>query len=141
MALNIHCTECGKDSDSDSIGSDTKCKYCDSKNIDISMAIEWVEKTDDELKELARDILTDRVFTDGHVENGYDCFTGFMLFCTSVKITNAGELGMIYEYYSKAAPRSCNGRPIFFSHNFLRKDQAVKVWDYQSKMRKALDEI
>lgn len=39
------------------------------------------------------------------------------------------DIGMIYEYYGKEAPRSINGYPIFFSCNIVSKDDTKRFFE------------
>jgi hypothetical protein len=45
------------------------------------------------------------------------------------------DLGMIWEYMSKAGPRSVNGVPMFMSMRFLSKDDTLKVTKMIARLR------
>ena len=51
------------------------------------------------------------------------------------------ELGMVWEYYSKAAPRSVNGLPIFFSARFLNRSDTDRVSAAIARERERIDQI
>lgn len=50
------------------------------------------------------------------------------------------QIGAIYERYDKAAPRGINGRPMFFSMQFLHKDDLPVLIDRIEAKRKALND-
>jgi hypothetical protein len=103
-------------------------------------------KTDEELKQLAQDILMDKVFTDRHLRN--DNPQTFALVFMPFAMANAEQLeamkkediGMVYEYLSEAGPRSINGLPTFFSCKRITKAETDKVFEYYEKFKKALDQ-
>lgn len=74
-----------------------------------------------ELKQLAMDIVDGKVFTDRHVRKGGEgdmpmIFMPIALGCFQTEDeANLQKIGMLYEYYDKAGPRSMNGYPVFTS--------------------------
>lgn len=80
-------------------------------------------QTKEELAQIANDIFKGYIFTDRHVHNQNDIGMVFMplLFMGKKEDEDEGvetelnDWGMVYEYVSKAGPRSCNGMPMFMS--------------------------
>lgn len=104
-------------------------------------------KTDDELKQLARDLHAGRVFTDMHIrEPDAEHYARMvrMIFMPLVFMKQEQpeemsklDLGMVYEYLDRAGPRSCNGYPGFFSLQLLSRDDTDKVMEYVKKLEEA----
>lgn len=87
-----------------------------------------MSKTDTELKQLAADIYDNKVFTDRHIRGGGNDLQ--MIFLpialgafSDMKKKEREKVSLIYEYISKAGPRSINGYPIFMSVNYLTKEE------------------
>jgi hypothetical protein len=104
-------------------------------------------RTEEELKQLAKDLLDDKIFTDAHIREGDDSLLG-SIFMPIIFIDQkqrdkmeAECVSVLFEYYSKAGPRSINGYPMFTSMNYMTKDEWEKVFNYHEKMKKALDEV
>lgn len=77
-------------------------------------------KKEETLKQLAIDIVENKVFTDRNLnEKEYDklflIFIPLMFLQKEDKLNWKEELGMFYEYYDKAYNRNINGNPIFYS--------------------------
>lgn len=86
--------------------------------------------SDQDLKNLARDIYEGRVYTDRHDDGeGFKAFYSVMLGGLS-GYGGLENVGMVYEYVDKAGPMSVNGRPRFFSHRFLNTEDVVKISKY-----------
>lgn len=105
-------------------------------------------RTDDELKQIAKDIVGGLVFTDRHIppdERQAMLPMVFMPLMLADKKTidqmKRDKIATIYEYYSKASPRGINGYPVFFSLSMLDDDEAKKVWEYHDKMQAAIEKI
>lgn len=86
---------------------------------------------DKELRQLVLDICDNKVFTDRHCRTADEvgmCFPVlmFMKLCDR-KYMIANPPGMIWEWYSKAAPTAVNGLPMFFSCHFLSPSDMDKV--------------
>ena len=90
--------------------------------------------TDDDIKTLARDIASNRVFTDRHIENPRDFPMVFMVLAfmgdEQHKEFTERDVGMVYEYMDKAGPTSCNGMPCFFSLQIITKAETIKVFEH-----------
>jgi hypothetical protein len=101
-------------------------------------------KTDDELKQIAIDILEGRIFTDQMVreldKNGPIIGSIFMpLLWGALKDTPEEELkdiAIIYEYLDKAAPRSVNGYPTFFSFCIMGRDDFEVMYEFGKAYKK-----
>lgn len=133
------------------------------------MASTWEHKkmTEDELKELVRDVYDQKIFTSLHCGAG-DTRMVFMplMFIGSppsepsptnnIKIDRRNKLnyiqekldyeqetpvreeflkniGMVYEFYSQAGPRSINGYPIFMSFKIVSIDDTNKFIEKYNK--------
>lgn len=94
----------------------------------------YKSKTDDELRQLARDMYEGRIFTDRHVANIQDIkmvFLPLALMDTDQWETLiADDIELIYEELSKFGPLSCNGMPWFMSFQVLNKADFDKVKGY-----------
>jgi hypothetical protein len=80
-----------------------------------------------ELKQLAIDIMEGRVFGSWNVKDWeHDLGCVFMV----IPLMNEPlpeDTAHVYEYYDKAGPVSMNGMPTFFSMKILLKDDAEKL--------------
>jgi len=90
-------------------------------------------KSRDELKKLAIDVVDGKVFTDRHLVEHQKHMIGqvFMpiglgAFSKKTK-EEIYEIGMVYEYYSKAGPSTVNGLPVFFSLVVLNKEETDEM--------------
>ena len=104
--------------------------------------------SEEALTQLAKDIATNLVFTSDHIRREeWDNILG-MVFMSIVlgafsDYTEEArkDIGMIYEYYDKAGPRSINGYPTFFSFRILNVKDRLIVWEKVEKIRKALEAV
>lgn len=101
-------------------------------------------KTDDELKQIAIDFCEGKIFTSAHLNNLQNIGMVFMplLLGAAQQMTEEerNNIGLIYEYYSEAGPRSINGYPIFFSFRILTKEETDRTQafiDEYTKMKEA----
>jgi hypothetical protein len=98
-----------------------------------------MSKTEQELKQLALDVVEGKVFTDRHCSSFDEALRSFMIIRLMSKEQleelMAKEPVMFYEYYSKAGPLSINGMPSFFSINFLTKEEGAI---YESMIQKLI---
>lgn|SRR5262245_12708907 len=99
-----------------------------------------VPKTDDELKSLASAVYHGQVFTDRsiHPQDAYLVGSIFM----ALPFINGADLeeikrnaGLLYEDMSKAGPRSINGYPMFFSLQWLDKDETSRLFAYYEQYK------
>lgn len=109
-------------------------------------------KTDEELKQIAIDILAGRIFSDRHIQAGEPeewASTVKMVFMPIAlmrpdelrKIVEEDGATFIYEQMEAAGPRSVNGLPIFMSFQFLTKPETEKMLDYYDALKKAQDGV
>lgn len=78
-------------------------------------------KTEQEIKLLVKEVYENTVFLATSKE-AFDCaFSMILLFAT--KDTFPEDTVALYEYNSKAGPRSMNGYPMFMSCGYLTKDE------------------
>ena len=98
-------------------------------------------KTDDEIKKLARDTISNQVFWDHFAPQ--DLTINIFL---SVGLAGFGDMDIddlagIYEYYDQAGPRSINGYPCFFSARFINQTDMVKFLTYLKAYEEAIDNV
>jgi len=98
-------------------------------------------RSDKELKQVAMDLVDGKIFTDRHFHQGEAARLAQMVFMPlalmdeqQVPLFMAEQPELIYEYYDKAGPRAINGYPIFFSMQWLRKDEAIIMFEYYNKL-------
>ena len=87
----------------------------------------------EELSQIAKDIVTNLVFTDRHIRD-FDSgllptifmpvALGAFAECSEAYVN---DVGMLFEYYDKSFPRSINGYPIFSSLQILSKHDAKLI--------------
>lgn len=102
-------------------------------------------KTDEELKKIALDIYSDKIFSDRNCPDEHSVRTVFMPLALMNK-EQMQELvddkaAFIYEYLDKAGPMACNGMPMFLSFQYLTEDELEKVTDYYDKITAAVEGI
>jgi len=97
----------------------------------------------EELKQLALDMLSGAVFTNMHVSAPEQLGLVFMLlgFLNDEQAKELADIGLIYEYMSKAGPRSVNGMPIFMSARFVHKDDMPELTTIIKKLQLAIKEV
>lgn len=104
-------------------------------------------KTDDQLKQLAKDILTGMVFTNNHLPPDDPMALGIvfmplvMMNDEQQKEFEAKQPGMVYEYLDKAGPRSMNGLPMFMSFQFITVDEYTKLRTFYDEAKAAATPI
>lgn len=94
--------------------------------------------TEDQIKELARDMVAGQVYVP---KNGYELECSFaILFALGAEQMRSWveNIGMVYEYMKKAAPRQINGLPMFFSMRFVHKDDMDALFDKIEQYEAAL---
>ena len=93
---------------------------------------------DKELRALAEDIYSGRVFTSAHVAHENQdvsmCFP-ILVMLNEGQLEEVKGAGLIYEYTEKAGPRSISGLPMFLSMRMLNKKDAKLVWDYYDEIK------
>lgn len=96
--------------------------------------------TDQELKDIAKDIYRNNIFTDWHIENPEDIKLSFMILRFMEK-EDFEDVGLVYEYMSKAGPRSVNGLPTFMSCRLLNIKEVVVVREYYHAYKEAMETV
>lgn len=102
-------------------------------------------RTDEELKEIAKDLHAGKIFSDRHCQSIEELRGSFMILFfmgpEETKDLEKKEIDFIFEYLEKAERRSVNGRPIFLSMQCLTKVEAAKMFEYYEKIKAALAAI
>ena len=107
-------------------------------------------KTEQELKQIAKDLYAGRIFTNLHLQPSEQeslLFSVFMPLVFIRKETKGGkkffedEPSMIYEYVDRAGPMAINGYPIFTSFQYLTEEEHQKMIGYYSKVKQAMEDI
>lgn len=94
--------------------------------------------TPEAVVDLARDIVTNRVYLSTGQE-GVDLQLIFMpLAFMGMEPDAAENIGAIYEYIDKAGPRAINGLPMFFSCRFVHADDMEALRTEVTRMSDAL---
>lgn len=100
------------------------------------------EHTDEELKNIAIDLYHGKIFTDRDITEESNMSLGQVFLpialgafseCTEEDLK---QIGLIYEYFSEAGPRSCNGLPGFFSFKLLSRTQFETAMEYLTEYHK-----
>lgn len=91
-----------------------------------------------ELKKIAMDMSDNLIFTSLQIPEHSMSLLG-MIFMP-ILFGGAGDIdpndiGMIYEYYSKAGPRCINGFPTFISCSVINKADSHKIVEYYEKFQ------
>jgi hypothetical protein len=100
-------------------------------------------KTDEQLKQLAKDIHTGLVFTNNHIPPEDTMMLGavfmplVMMNDEQQKDFTDKQPGMVYEYLDKAGPRSMNGYPMFMSLQFITVEEYEKVRAFYEEFKAA----
>ena len=102
--------------------------------------------TDEQLKELAKDIIGNKVFCSYFIpDNQIPFMLGSVFMCLILMdptdMYDLSKTGFIYEYMDKAGPRAINGYPMFMSHRYINREDAKKVGEYINKLQKAMDSL
>jgi hypothetical protein len=93
-------------------------------------------KTKKELKQLAMDIIDDKVFGTWNMHSPRDTYSVFMVTLFMKKKDIPKDVVHVYEYMDKAGRWSVNGMPTFFSCNFLIKKEVAILHPYLNKYKK-----
>jgi hypothetical protein len=103
--------------------------------------------TDKELKQIAWDIHSSKIFCDLMIYKSEKIHMTPMIFMPILFMESEelnkfaeGDVGMLYEYMDKAGSRSINGYPQFFSFSHLSRGDTRKVVEYYDKIRKFKEE-
>lgn len=101
-------------------------------------------KTDEELKQIAKDLWAGKIFSDRHIAN-IDTNPGMatsvfmpLVFLNKkqVKDLKDSKVNFMYEYLDNAGPMSVNGYPIFMTVRFLLAHETEKMFNYYEEFKK-----
>lgn len=96
---------------------------------------------DDELRDLAIEIVEERVFiarSKPAVENAFGIVLSFL---DREALEDADEWGMLYERYAKAGPRFVNGYPVFYSFKVLHMDDAEPLLEHMTAYQQTVIQV
>lgn len=88
------------------------------------------DQSPESLRSLAKDIATNLVFVNQMIRSNDQSLLGMIFMplalgaLSKYNPASLDNIGMVYEYFSKAGPRSVNGYPMFTSCLFLNKHDA-----------------
>ena len=103
-------------------------------------------RTDKELKQLAVDMLADKIFTNAHIREGDEKLLGsifmpIMLIDQKQRdILEAKDVNVLFEYYSESRS-SINGYPVFMTMKYMNNDEWKVVTEYYEKLKAAINEV
>jgi len=102
-----------------------------------------IEKTDDELKQIAKDAWAGKIFTSNSIpEHDVHLIPSiFMPLMFMEDHESLKDAAYIYAYLDKAGQRCINGYPIFMEFEIMTKDNASKVLEYYNKIKEAMEGI
>ncbi|KKN33959.1 hypothetical protein LCGC14_0798410 [marine sediment metagenome] len=100
-------------------------------------------KTEQEIRELAIDIVEGKVYGSWEIKDVEDIKLVFMVlaFCapSQLKELEAKKIEHVYEYLDKAGPRSINKMPSFFSMQCLTKDETLALLPLIKQLKEQKD--
>jgi hypothetical protein len=104
------------------------------------------EKSDDnKIREIAEGIISGKYFTSGHVQNPQMIASVFMVAALmdedDAQWLTDNDITFFYEEISKAAPRSANGYPCFFSMKMLDRSDHKKLNKMYQQLKQAMDSV
>lgn len=102
-------------------------------------------RTDEELKKIAEDLRSGRIFTDRHIPQGMSLQGTFMVLAFAdeamIKRLKEDDIGMFFEYLDQAGPMAVNGCPTFFSCKTATKAEVTKIAAYYKAIQDAVDSV
>ena len=105
----------------------------------------YVPKTDEQLKELAKDIWSGKVFTSNQVQNHNDLHIVFLplVFMTEKQTSQLkkDKITLLYGHIKHALPRSVNGMPTFGSMGMLNESDHRKLVEIYDRIEKTMKSI
>lgn len=105
---------------------------------------EIVSLTEDEIKELARDLATGHLFTHWHLPENEGHMLGSVFMPAGLGgLANYDlrQIGLICEHLSKAGPRAVNGYPMFMSMRVINVEQADEIRTKAQAMQEAMGAV
>lgn len=103
-------------------------------------------RSDNDLKQIAHDIYTDKIFTDRHIAQKDKQDVGMVFLALGLmdmvqkKSMLKQKPGMLFEYSSKAGPRGINGYPCFFGFHIVSVHDSKKIDKYYSEIDSKLSQ-
>lgn len=94
--------------------------------------------TDEQVGELARDIVTNRVYVAWDEAAIHNSFGPMLALAHDAIKPIADKIGLVFEEYSKAMPMACNGYPTFLSIKFVHIDNVPALLSEVQRMAEAL---
>jgi hypothetical protein len=100
---------------------------------DLREALNINRMSDDDLRAFVDDFVSDRVFTSAHLRDHEmrmlpTIFLPVALGCFSaMQPDSLGQIGILYEYLSKAGPLAINGRPSFVTFKVMHRDDWTRA--------------
>ncbi len=108
-------------------------------------APELTGKTDEELKQIAKDLWAGKIFSSAHINRQEDLPLVFMalVFLSHEQLDEMEkqDVNFFYEYMSEATPTGVNGMPTFFSVRMLKKPETIKMLEYYEKFKAMVDTL
>lgn len=105
----------------------------------------YTPKTDDEIKQLALDVLGNVVFTSDHVRSPEEVTMVFMILPLmlpeQIEELAQNKISLFYEAYKKAGPKGINGYPMFFSCNMLNDTDHKRLREKLVAIRSAMESV
>lgn len=106
----------------------------------------YVNKTGEELKQVALDLFKGIIFSDRHLINEPNMLTSVfmvlpMLDKEKLEELKNNDVHFIFEYLDKALPRSINGCPAFMSLQYLDKDDTEKMFKYYREIERKVKSV
>lgn len=114
----------------------------------------------EKLDEIAKDIALNKIFTSAHMrESDWGTVMGLVFMPLALgafaqekpqdfevgalkeEPVMLQDIGLIYEYWDQAGPRSINGYPIFWSCRYLNHEDTKYVLDEARKIHDAIEAI
>lgn len=96
-------------------------------------------KTEEELKQIAMDLVDGKIFSILQLKNPSDVDMVFMPIAlgafSELTKEQIEDIGLIYEYLDKAGPRAVNGNPCFMSFQYLSREPSMKVLELAKKYK------
>jgi hypothetical protein len=106
---------------------------------------DYVPKTNAEIKAIAMDIISSRIFTSDHCRTPEDIGRVFMPLAMLSEDQRAKMIEenytFFYEEHSKGLPRGVNGLPMFTSMQALNQSDHARLGKVYAALRAALDAV
>lgn len=104
-----------------------------------------VRMSKEEMQTFVREMVQGKIFTSLHVQDQSLLHLIFMPLClgalADMSEEYVKEIGIIWEYLSKAGPRSINGYPMFLSMRVMHREDWEKIFPAVERAEKALLEV